>query len=315
MSEQRQSPVMGRKEVLTHRPDLAEIWEEADSCFPIRLTRSVAKRIDWTDPEDPIARQVLPDPRELTDLSGLQDPVGDSACSPLPWVVHKYPSRVLLLLTKRCHLYCRYCFRRTHSPGDAEDPTPEELEAALAYVEQHRPEEVILSGGDPLAIRDSRLFEIIDRLRDACNVIRIHTRAPITRPSRVTPELVEGIRQRGPIWFIVHANHPKELSEDVDEALGRLTNAGIPVLNQAVLLRGINDSVDLLEVLCQELVRRRVFPYYLHLTDEVVGNAHFRVSAEEAASLWKELQKRVSGIALPRLVVDPPDGSGKRDVR
>lgn len=308
-------PVVGRPEVLEQRPDLESIWKEADAEFPVRLTRSWWERMDPTDPADPLGRQVLPDPRELlADPGDREDPVGDAACSPVPWVVHKYPNRVLLLLTKRCHLYCRYCFRRNHDPSDREDPTAEEWDAALEYVAGQQLHEVILSGGDPLAVRDRKLFEAIDAVRSSAPVIRIHTRAPITRPDRVSDALVEGLAARLPVWLVVHCNHPRELSEPVAQALARLVDAGVPVLNQSVLLRGVNDDPDVLAELCTRLVGLRVFPYYLHHPDHARGNAHFRLSEGEGMEIWRGLRDRVSGVALPRYVVDPPDGSGKIDV-
>ena len=311
----RSGPVLGRAEVLEVRPDLADIWRAANAAFPILITRSWWERIQQADPNDPLARQALPHPDELVpDPADLDDPVGDAACSPLPWVVHKYPDRVLLLLTKRCHLYCRYCFRRNHHPSERVDPTPEEWRAAVEYARTSGATEVILSGGDPLAVSDDQLFEAIDALRDQVPTLRIHTRAPITRPDRVTPALVQGLAARGPIWVVVHCNHKAELSPEVDAALARLVDAGVPVLNQAVLLRGVNDDVEVLAALCEALVQRRVFPYYLHHTDAAGGNAHFRVSLEEGRLLWQGLRARVSGVALPRYVIDPPDGSGKRDV-
>lgn len=306
--------VVGRPEWLAVRPDLEPVWHAADAAFPVRVTRSFAQRIDPSNPRDPLALQVLPDPRELIeDQEDLDDPVGDAAMSPVPWVVRKHADRVLLLLTKRCHLYCRYCFRRNHRPGEAEDPTADELETALRYIEAAAPEEVILSGGDPLAVRDQRLFSVIDRVRAVSPVVRIHTRAPVTEPSRVTDALVRGLRERAPIWLIIHCNHVNELSTSVDEALARLVDAGVPVLNQAVLLRGVNDDADTLADLSQSLVRRRVFPYYLHHTDHARGNAYLRVSRERGAELYRQLQQRVSGISLPRYVVDPPSGTGKVD--
>ena len=240
--------------------------------------------------------------------------MGDAACSPRPWVIHKYPSRVLLLTTKRCHLYCRYCFRRNHHPSDALDPTPEEWAAALDYTRESGATEVILSGGDPLILPDRALFAALDHLL-AVPVRRLHTRAPITFPERVTDALVAGLRARAPVWVVVHCNHPRELAPDVDAALARLVDAGVPVLNQAVLLRGVNDDVDTLAALSEGLVERRVFPYYLHATDRARGNAHLRVGDDEALALHEALRRRVSGVALPRLVRDPPDGSGKVDVR
>jgi lysine 2,3-aminomutase len=307
--------VVGRPEILAARPDLAALWAEADRLFPVRVTRSFWERLDPADPADPLARQVLPSAEELAaDPSDLLDPVGDARCSPLPWVVHKYPSRVLLLVTKRCHLTCRYCFRRDHRPGEREDPSPQDWAAALDYAVRSGAEEVILSGGDPLAVRDDRLFAAIDALRPAIPVIRIHTRAPITAPARVTPALAAGLAARGPVWVVVHCNHARELTPDVDAALARLVASGIPVLNQSVLLRGVNDDPAVLADLCRALIRRRVFPYYLHHPDAVRGTAHLRVSLDEGRAIYDALRRQISGIALPRYVIDPPEGTGKRDV-
>lgn len=305
---------MGRPEILEARPDLAETYPIADALFPVRVTRSFWGRIDTSKAEDPLGLQVLPHPAEADDSEGLADPVGDAAVSPMAWVVHKYPDRVLLLLTKRCHLYCRYCFRRTFQPSEREDPTPDELAAAVAYARAAGVEEVILSGGDPLAVRDRVLLDTIDALRPAVPRVRIHTRAPITRPDRVTNELVAGLRARRPVWVVVHCNHPRELSPDVDRALARLIDAGIPVLNQAVLLRGVNDDVEVLAALGRALVRRGVKPYYLHHTDPVRGAGHFVVEIDRGLALYRALRDRVDGLALPRYVIDPPDGSGKVDV-
>jgi lysine 2,3-aminomutase len=295
------------------RPDVAPVWEAADRAFPVRVTQSFWDRIDPDDPDDPLARQVLPHAAELLpDDDDLLDPVGDAACSPVPWVVHKYPDRVLVLVTKRCHLYCRYCFRRDHVPGEAQDPSPEDWEAAWDYVDGCGAEEVILSGGDPLAVNDRRLADALQRARRAAPVVRVHTRAPITFPRRVTPELVELLRQ-GPTWVVVHCNHPRELSPDVDAALSALVDGGVPVLNQSVLLRGVNDDVEVLAELSRQLVRRRVFPYYLHHPDRARGNAHLRVPMDEALELVEALRRRTSGLGMPRHVVDVPDGSGKID--
>ena len=306
--------VVGRPEALRRfswlRP---EEWARVGARFPIRLPRAwLAGRAGRADP---LLVQALPDPRELLDDPGDHpDPVGDARRSPLPWVVRKHADRVLLLLTKRCHLYCRYCFRRNHHPGEREDPTPEEWWDMLAYAATSGARELILSGGDPLAITDARLFEVMDHVRPAVPVIRVHTRAPITSPQRVTAALVEGLRARAPVWMIVHTNHPEELTPSVRAALARLVDAGIPVLNQAVLLAGVNDDVEVLARLSAELVSLRVYPYYLHHPDAATGNAHFRVSTARGLALVRELARRVSGLALPRYVIDPPDGSGKVDV-
>ncbi|MCB9681510.1 MAG: KamA family radical SAM protein [Alphaproteobacteria bacterium] len=302
--------------MLRERPALAGVWAAADRLFPVRVTRSWWARVDAADADDPLARQVLPAASELVAHAGdLDDPVGDRVRSPVPWVVHKHPDRVLLLLTKRCHVYCRYCFRRTLAPGEHEDPDPEAWRRAMAYATGCGAREAILSGGDPLAVRDAHLFDTIDTLRDGgIKVVRLHSRAPVTYPRRVTDALVAGLAARGPVWVVVHVNHPRELSPDVDAALARLVDAGLPVLNQSVLLAGVNDDVDVLVALSEALVERRVRPYYLHQTDAVTGNAAFRVDPHRGVALHRALRARVSGIAAPRYVVDPPDGSGKIDV-
>ena len=306
--------VLGRAELVRRHPGLATIdWDGLNKRFPIRVPRT------WAASGEPeLLVQALPDPRELEiDAHDTPDPVGEQARSPLPWVVRKHDDRVLLLLTKRCQLYCRYCFRADHRPGEGEDPTPSEWAAMIAYARTSGAREVILSGGDPLAIRDDRLFEAMDAVREglaAPPVIRIHTRAPITAPTRVTAALIAGIRARAPTWVFVHCNHAAELTPAVRAALAALVDSGIPVCNQAVLLAGVNDSPDTLATLSEELVALRVFPYYLHHPDAVPGNAHFRVSLEAGRAIYAALTQRVSGLALPRYVIDPPDGSGKRDV-
>ncbi len=281
--------------------------------FPVRLLRGYLG--DASSPADPRVLTAMPSNDELRDHPGdVPDPVGEQALSPLPWVVRKHDDRVLLLLTKRCHLYCRYCFRRDHVPGEGEDPTAAEWSAMLQYAKHSGARELILSGGDPLAVTDARLFSAIDAVRPEVPVIRVHTRAPITYPQRVTSALVEGLRARAPVWVLVHANHPVELTPPVREALARLVDAGLPVLNQAVLLRGVNDSASALAELCEALVELRVFPYYLHHPDAAPGNAAFRLTLDEGWAIYQELRGKLSGIALPQYVVDPPDGSGKRPV-
>jgi lysine 2,3-aminomutase len=305
-------PVLGPRAVAERFPDVdAAVLAAADTKFPVRLTASWAERIGEAD--DPLGRQVIPAGAELEDDPGdVPDPVGERLRRPVPWVVQKHDDRVLLLVTRRCHLYCRYCFRRDqHGP---DEPGVAGLRVAIDYANRSGAREVILSGGDPLTLSDRRLFDILDRLRPAIPLIRVHTRAPITAPNRVTPELVEGLRARAPVWVLVHANHPDELTAPVREALVRLVDAGLPVLNQSVLLRGVNDQVEVLAALSAALLECRVFPYYLHHTDAVPGNAAFRVSVKRGLALHAELALRTSGIGLPRYVIDPPDGGGKVDV-
>ncbi len=305
----RSGPMLGRPEAVERFPELdPELWSAADALFPVRVTRSWAERVRRID--DPLGLQAFPRPSELVpDPGDIPDPVGEERLSPVPWVIRKHADRVLLLTTRRCHLYCRYCFRRDHAGPD--DPSPEELQRALAYIRSSGARELILSGGDPLTLTDQRLFAIIDAVRDAVPIVRVHSRAPITAPQRVTEALVAGLRARAPVWVLVHANHPRELSAEVRGALNRLVDAGLPVLNQCVLLRGVNDDVDTLAALCQDLLACRVHPYYLHHTDAAPGNAEFRVPIAEGLRIYAALKTRLSGIALPRYVIDPPDGSGK----
>lgn len=305
--------MVGRPQVLAERPELAPVWDAVDASFPVRITRSFASRADLSDPTDPLAVQVVPDPREL-DAEGLADPVGEMAKTVAPWVIRKYRDRALFLVTKRCHLYCRYCFRRTHQPGEALDPTADEIDAAIAWMaEADGLREVILSGGDPLVLRDEALLELIRRCADLGLRIRIHSRAPITYPRRVTPELARALA-KARVWMIVHTNHVRELDADVDHALATLIDNGVPVLAQSVLLRGVNDDAGVLADLFEALVQRRVRPYYLHHPDAVEGNAHFRIDRERGLELMAAVRDRIGGIAVPRYIEDPPSGEGKREV-
>ena len=304
-------PVVGRPELVARHPELARVdWKHVDARFPIRVPRG------WAPGQEPeLLIQALPDARELGAAPrDVRDRGAARRMSPRPGAVRKPGDRVLLLPTKRCHLSCRYCSRADQKRGGGDAPTPPRWAAMLDYARHSGAREVMLSGGDPLALRDERLFEAIDAVRPEVPVIRIHTRAPITSPGRVTPELVAGLRARAPVWMLVHCNHPAELTPDVRRVLGTLVDAGLPVLNQSVLLRGVNAGPDVLARLSEELVALRVFPYYLHHPDPVPGNAHFRVSLEEGRAIYAELARRVSGIGLPRYVIDPPDGTGKRDL-
>lgn len=308
----RKPKILGKQALLARFSWVSEsLLSRVSRSFPVAVTEHWANQVE-PSPRDPLLLQVLPDPRELIPAGGdLSDPVADAAMSPVPWLVQKHPDRALLLVTKRCHVYCRYCFRRDHSPGDRLDPTEEELSHAIATAQQSGARELILSGGDPLSLGDSPLQELLGRVRPLFPVLRIHTRAPVTAPARITEGLVAVLRAHDPIWMVIHANHPRELSPPVVAALDRLRDAGIPLLNQSVLLRGVNDDTDVLVELSERLVELGVVPYYLHHTDPVPGNAHLRVSVKEGEILYHGMRKRLSGIALPNYVVDLPSGHGK----
>jgi lysine 2,3-aminomutase len=283
-------------------------WKALADVFPVRVTRSWANRVKRAT--DPLGLQAFPSKVELeADPLDMLDPVGEEGRMPVPWVVQKHADRLLLIVTRRCHLHCRYCFRR--DLDGAGEPSESELDVAIQYIKDSGVREVILSGGDPLHLTTAKIANIIDRLRPTVPIIRIHSRAPITFPSVVTDELVQMLSKRAPLWFVVHANHVDELSEPVVAGLARLVDAGIPVLNQSVLLRGVNDNVEALVDLVERLVELRVRPYYLHHPDAVPGGGLFRVSIDDGLALHDALRSRVSGIALPQYVIDPPDGTGK----
>ena len=307
--------MVGQNELLKRLPWVnQELLDSAGQLFPVAITRSWLDNSEG-DPNDPLLLQAIPRPEELVlNKSDLLDPVGDQACSPVPWVVQKHPDRALLLLTKRCHVYCRYCFRRAFSPGDSVDPTPAQLDNAVDWVLSSGVQEIILSGGDPLAVSNAKLFKLFKRLDSYDGTLRIHTRAPITAPWRIDGDLIELLRSRAPVWMVVHVNHPKELSEQVLTGLRKLSEAGVRLLNQTVLLHKINDDPNTLALLSTTLVSAGVMPYYLHHPDPAPNTSHFRVSYKDGLQIYKALTNSVSGIALPKYVVDLPDGSGKVSV-
>ncbi|MBI3445910.1 MAG: lysine-2,3-aminomutase-like protein [Magnetospirillum sp.] len=298
------------------RPFQAEDVARVAQIYTVALSTAVADLIDRQDEADPIARQYVPSSAELIDTADeRQDPIGDAAYSPLKGLVHRYPDRVLLTPLLVCPVYCRFCFRRARV-GDAEATMTEaELESALAYVAA-RPDirEVILTGGDPLMLSASRLKALLGRLAAIAHldVIRIHSRVPVSDPERVTAALAQALSRAGKaVWLAVHVNHPRELSSLAGAALARLADAGIPLLSQTVLLKGVNDRAEVLEELMRGLIRHRVRPYYLHHPDLAPGTSHFRLSIAEGRTLMRALRGRLSGIAQPTYVLDIPGGAGK----
>lgn len=285
--------------------------------YAVAVTPVLAGLIDPTDAADPIARQFVPDPRELeTRPEERDDPIGDDAHSPVPGIVHRYPDRVLLKLVGVCAVYCRFCFRREMvGPGAETSLSEEALETALAYIAA-RPEiwEVVLTGGDPLIAAPRRLADLMARLAAIPHVkiVRFHTRVPIAAPGRITSALVAALRAPGVTTYVaVHANHARELGTEARAALARLADAGIALVGQSVLLAGVNDAAETLAALFRALVECRVKPYYLHHPDLAPGTAHFRLTIQRGQELMAALRGRVSGLALPTYVLDIPGGHGK----
>lgn len=285
--------------------------------YALAITPAMAELVDPADPGDPIAAQFVPDLREL-DAQPVEraDPIGDEAHSPVAGVVHRYPDRVLLKATHTCAVYCRFCFRREMVGPDGEGTlSPAELDAALAYI-AGRPEiwEVILTGGDPLVLSPRRLRELMERLAqiDHVKVVRFHTRVPAVDPEAVTPELVAALRSPAQaVYVALHADHPRELTPPARAACARLVDAGIPLLGQTVLLKGINDDPATLTALFRAMVEARIKPYYLHHADLAPGTGHLRTSLAEGQALMRSLRGAVSGLCQPTYVLDVPGGYGK----
>ena len=283
--------------------------------LPLRVPTYYLDLIDFSDPADPLRRQVLPtdDEREVAPEE-LLDPIGDDAHSPVPGVVHRYPDRALLLLTAACRVHCRFCFRREFVGQPARALSKPQLAAAFDYLRAHDEIwEVVLSGGDVLTLPDAYLAGVLARLRAIphLRVVRIHSRVPAVLPDRLTDRLAELLRAHAPVYLVVHVNHPREVTERFTAAVGRLIDRGVPVLSQSVLLRGVNAEAATLAALFRRLVEARVKPYYLHHPDLARGTAHFRVSVAEGQALMRQLRGRVSGLCLPTYVLDIPGGHGK----
>lgn len=283
--------------------------------LPISITPYYLSLADRADPKCPIRLQCVPTIAETEAVAGdLVDPLGEVAHQVAPHLIQRYPDRVLLLATDRCAVYCRFC-TRSRMVGDGGGAVPlEQLGPALAYVRAH-PEvrDVIISGGDPLAMATERLERVVAAVRAIPTVetIRLATRVPVTLPMRITGELLRALQPHHPLWVMTHFNHPNEVTYEARAACERLADAGFPVMNQTVLLRGVNDNADVLEALFRALVRVRVRPYYLLQADPVRGTGHLRTTLDEGLQIIETLQGRLSGIALPKFICDTPGGFGK----
>ena len=285
--------------------------------YAVAVSPTLQALIDPTDPNDPIARQFLPDIAELIETwAERADPIGDAAHEPVRGLVHRHPDRVLFKAVSRCPVYCRFCFRREMvGPGKTAPLTPEEMAQAFSYIADHAEiEEVILTGGDPFVMSSRRIAEISQTLAAIPHVkiIRWHTRVPMVDPERVTDDFIAALMAPGATsWVAIHANHPKEFSPPARAALARLVDAGIPLVSQTVLLKGVNDNVETLADLMRAFLANRIKPYYLHHPDLARGTSHFRVGIVDGLALTRQLRASLSGLAQPTYVLDIPGGFGK----
>lgn len=293
-----------------HFPDLDRL-QEAIQNFEFRISPAMVDLIK--EPGDPIWRQYVPDLQELEVIDGVPDSLNEDGDSPVPNITHRYPDRVLFLVSPVCAAYCRFCTRR-RKVGDPEKIPLSQLESAFRYLEEHTEvRDVILSGGDPLLLSDRRLDLILGRLRKIphIEIIRIGSRIPCHLPERITPELCAILKKYHPLYINTHFNHPAELTPAAVKALGMLADAGIPLGCQTVLLKGVNDSVEVMRELMQKLLAARVRPYYIYMCDEVAGAEHFKTTVETGLEIIKGLRGWTSGLAVPHFVIDAPGGGGK----
>lgn len=304
--------------LLKLNPDELKGARAACQQFPLRTTRAYASRIRPGDPRDPLLQQILPLGSELNAAPGfVTDPLAEGAANPLPGLIHKYRGRVLFVVAPQCAINCRYCFRR-HFPYQDNTPGRQQWQTALDYIRADSSiEEVIYSGGDPLVVSDKQLLWLSREVANIGHVkrLRVHTRLPIVAPSRITDDCLEWLSLPGlQSVMVIHCNHAQELDEHVDSALARLKAAGVTLLNQTVLLRGVNDSSATLAQLSQRLFQAGVLPYYLHLLDKVAGAAHFAIDERHASDLYQELLTLLPGYLVPRMVRENPGAASKTPV-
>ena len=288
----------------------------AEQTFNVRIPRHYLSQIDWTNPSDPIRLQTIPTAEELAfDPRELTDPIGDHTHSPVPRITHRYPDRVLLYPTYQCAVYCRHCFRKESLSDSSDQFSDESIRPALDYIRAHTEvAEVIVTGGDPFILSNQRLaflreqLEAIPHLR----MLRFHTRMPVVTPQRIDQGLVTALKGRLMISVVTHFNHPQEIVEECKIAAQTLREAGFVLLNQTVLLKGINDDAETLKTLCRELLYTLgIKPYYLHHCDLTRGLTHFRTTIEEGLALMRQLRGHLSGVCVPQYVLDLPGGNGK----
>ncbi len=293
-----------------HFPDLERLQLAVEN-FEFRISPAMVDLIQ--EPDDPIWRQYVPTLEELEVVDGVLDSLNEDADSPVPNITHRYPDRALFLVSPVCAAYCRFCTRR-RKVGDPEKIPMAQLESAFQYLEEHREiRDVILSGGDPMLLSDRRLDAILTRLRKIphLEILRIGSRVPCHLPERITPELCAILAKHHPFYINTHFNHPAELTPAAIRSLGMLADAGIPLGCQTVLLRGINDDVEVMKELMQKLLAARVRPYYIYMCDNVAGVEHFKTTVAKGLEIIEGLRGWTSGLAVPHFVIDAPGGGGK----
>lgn len=288
-----------------------EVAERLDEFFQARINPYYLSLIRY--PGDPIWRQCVPDEIELEDIDAPDDPLNEDEMSPVPNITHRYPDRALFLVNSQCGLYCRFCTRK-RKVGDSSKISMKGLESAFNYLAEHTEiSDVILSGGDPLMLTDAMLEKILIRLREIkhIQVIRLGTKMPCVLPHRITPQLCNMLKKYHPIYVNTHFNHPWEITPESTRACGMLADAGIPVGNQAVLMKGVNDDAEVMKELMKKLLAIRVRPYYLYQADLTKGANHFRTPLSVGLDIMDKLRGHISGLAVPHFVIDAPGGGGK----
>jgi lysine 2,3-aminomutase len=306
------------EELIRHIPLSAKDQEQirlVTTKYPLSVTPYYFSLVDWANPDDPVRIQAVPSFKEIGLAGmGMEDPLDEKGHSPVPGLVHRYPDRVLMVLTDICPMLCRHCTRKREWRHGGWVHSAEDIERMLDYIRRTEAvRDVIISGGDPLTLSTRRLEEVLAGLRRIKHVemIRIGTRFPVVLPQRIDDELCSMLSQYGPIWLNTHFNHPREVTPEAARACDRLLRAGVPVNNQSVLLRGVNDTVETQLKLCHELLRIKVRPYYLFQCDEVQGTEHLRTPVEAGIKIIEGMRGHTSGLAVPAFVIDLPQGGGK----
>lgn len=303
------------KKYIKLQPEEEAVFKAKGFSFRMAITPYYLSLIDPKNPFDPVRLQAIPRFAESEmSASDMADPLHEDADAPVPGMTHRYPDRVLLLLTDQCAMYCRHCTRRRKA-GEHDAPMPKDnVDKALDYIARHKEvRDVILSGGDPLTLGDDRLDEILGRISkiEHVDIVRLGTRTPVVLPQRITDKLITVLKKYKFLWLNTHYNHPQELSPEACNALARLAEAGLPLGNQSVLLKGINDHVDVMKALVHGLVKNRVRPYYIYQCDLSEGIAHFRTPVAKGIEIIESLRGHTSGLCIPTFVVDAPGGGGK----